>query len=92
MNPKFKTEYMYLSIFEPSSDITNLIGFSPISGTTSQFGGEEQIRLNDIEMLRLEVSELKREVMRLRNQRVITTKESLIHLWDNEYDERWNDL
>lgn len=82
-------EHMQVSTSGQLSDINNRIDFRQVSGTTSQFLGEEQIRLNDIELLRSEVSELKRE---LRNKKAITTEESLIQLWDNEYDERWNDL
>ncbi len=86
---KFKMEHMQVSTSGQLSDINNRIDFRQVPGTTSQFLGEEQIRLNDIELLRSEVSELKRE---LRNKKAITTEESLIQLWDNEYDERWNDL
>ncbi len=84
---KFKMEHMQVSTSGQLSGIN--IDFRPVLGTTSQFLGEEQIILNDIEVLRSEVSELKREI---RNRKAITTEESLILLWDNEYDERWNDL
>lgn len=94
MNPEFKTQciepYMSGAGLEGNKEIDFLL----VSGTTTPFppGIEEQVRLTDIETLRLEVSELKKELKELRDKRILTTKESLVRLWDNEYDDQWNDL
>ena len=37
-----------------------------------------------------DISNLKIEVKMIREKSVLTTQDSLVKLWDNEYDERWN--
>ena len=37
-----------------------------------------------------EIDGLKLQVNELRNKRFLVTKESLVKLWDNEYDDKWN--
>ena len=37
-----------------------------------------------------EINNLKNQVQDLKNKRVPTTKEDLVKLWDNEYDDQWN--
>ncbi len=37
-----------------------------------------------------DISNLKIEVKMIRENSVLTTQDSLVKLWDNEHDERWN--
>lgn len=34
---------------------------------------------------------IEKEIKRIRKEILLTTEESLYELWDNEYDERWNE-
>ncbi len=40
--------------------------------------------INQIKILQFQVSELQKE-------RMLVSQDSLVRLWDNEYDERWNE-
>lgn len=40
--------------------------------------------INQIKILQLQMNELKKE-------RLLVSQDSLVKLWDNEYDERWNE-
>jgi archaellum component FlaC len=43
-----------------------------------------------IQQLRSEIDDLRQQVQELKKEKILTTKESLVELWDNDYDERWN--
>ena len=45
-----------------------------------------------VELLINELKELKLQMDKLKNSRILVTEESLVDLWDNEYDERWNNV
>jgi len=48
-------------------------------------------RKNDIiGQLVKEINNLKNQVQDLNEKRIPTTKEDLVKLWDNEYDDQWN--
>ena len=40
--------------------------------------------INQIKILQLQMNELKKE-------RLLVSQDSLVKLWNNEYDERWNE-
>jgi len=43
-----------------------------------------------IALLTSEIQELKRQIADLKTTNVLTTKESLVKLWDNKHDDQWN--
>lgn len=43
-----------------------------------------------VQHLIIEVDNLKKHIAALEKTRTPTVNESLIRLWDNDYDERWN--
>jgi len=43
-----------------------------------------------IDRLVCEINSLKSEMKQIKNKTILATKESLVNLWDNEYDEQWN--
>lgn len=67
-------------VFEVSKEVKVVIKITYKIGDIIQ---QLQQLVNEIEDLRLQIQELKKE-------KILATKESLVELWDNEYDERWN--
>jgi len=43
-----------------------------------------------IDRLVCEINSLKSEIELIKDKKILATRESLVNLWDNEYDERWN--
>ena len=43
-----------------------------------------------IMLLTSEIQELKRQIADLQTIKILTTRESLVKLWDNKYDDQWN--
>ena len=41
-------------------------------------------------LLTSEIQELKRQIADLQTIKILTTRESLVKLWDNKHDDQWN--
>lgn len=44
-----------------------------------------------ISLLVREINELKEQIQKIQQKKAFVQEESLIKMWDNEYDEKWND-
>ena len=44
-----------------------------------------------ISLLVREINKLKEQIQKIEQKKAFVQEESLIKMWDNEYDEKWND-
>ena len=44
-----------------------------------------------ISLLIVEINKLKEQIQKIEQKKAFVQEESLIKMWDNEYDEKWND-